>query len=186
MIIYTAFVAAAGIGIEAGVSFIGLGDPTKASWGQTLQVSFSAIYFNKFGVLWPALVISISILCLILLGNVLSDTLQASARSEVFSARKRRKLVATAQREFQDAPVNDSLAIGSSDDVVLSLRDFRVGYCAPDGHVNEVVHGVDLDLRRGEIHGLVGESGSGKSQIAFCLSWYPAARGTDPWGKRPV
>ena len=29
------------------------------------------------------------------------------------------------------------------------------------------MHGVDLDVRRGEIHGLVGESGSGKSQIAF-------------------
>jgi ABC-type dipeptide/oligopeptide/nickel transport system ATPase component len=29
------------------------------------------------------------------------------------------------------------------------------------------VHGVDLDVRRGEIHGLVGESGSGKSQMAF-------------------
>ena len=29
------------------------------------------------------------------------------------------------------------------------------------------MHGVDLDLRRGEIHALVGESGSGKSQIAF-------------------
>jgi len=29
------------------------------------------------------------------------------------------------------------------------------------------VCGVDLDVRRGEIHGLVGESGSGKSQIAF-------------------
>jgi len=30
-----------------------------------------------------------------------------------------------------------------------------------------VVHGVDLDVRKGEIHGLVGESGSGKSQMAF-------------------
>jgi peptide/nickel transport system permease protein len=32
-----------------------------------------------------------------------------------------------------------------------------------------VVHSVDLDVRRGEIHGLVGESGSGKSQIAFSV-----------------
>ena len=42
-----------------------------------------------------------------------------------------------------------------------------MGY--PDGpdRVRTVVHGVDLDVRRGEIHGLVGESGSGKSQMAF-------------------
>jgi peptide/nickel transport system permease protein len=33
---------------------------------------------------------------------------------------------------------------------------------------------VDLDVRRGEVHGLVGESGSGKSQIAFsCLGILP-------------
>ena len=52
-------------------------------------------------------------------------------------------------------------------DAILSIRDLRIGYPRPGGDVTEVVHGVDLDLRRGEIHGLVGESGSGKSQIAF-------------------
>ena len=31
------------------------------------------------------------------------------------------------------------------------------------------MHGVDIDVRKGEIHGLVGESGSGKSQIAFSI-----------------
>ena len=167
VVIHSAFVAAAGIGIEAGVSFIGLGDPTQASWGQTLQTSFRAIYFNGWGVLWPALVISISILCLILLGNALSDVLQASARSEVLSARRRRQLIASATRDFDETAPEESIAIGSSDDVVLSVRGLRVGYPTTSGGVTEVVHGVDLDLRRGEIHGLVGESGSGKSQIAF-------------------
>ena len=52
---------------------------------------------------------------------------------------------------------------------MLSIRGLRMGY--PDGpnSVREVLHGVDLDLHRGEIHGLVGESGSGKSQIAFAI-----------------
>ncbi len=165
VIIYSAFVAAAGIGIEAGVSFIGLGDPTKASWGQTLQTSFRAIYYNGFSVFWPALLISLSILSLILLGNALSDVLQASARSEVISAPRRKRLIATAAAAVEES--EDSIAIGSSDDVVLSVRALRVGYPDGNGGVTEVVHGVDLDLRRGEIHGLVGESGSGKSQIAF-------------------
>jgi peptide/nickel transport system permease protein len=31
------------------------------------------------------------------------------------------------------------------------------------------VHGVSLDIRRGEVHGLIGESGSGKTQTAFAV-----------------
>ena len=41
----------------------------------------------------------------------------------------------------------------------------------------EVVHGVSLDIRRGEVHGLIGESGSGKTQTAFAvLGLLPARR----------
>lgn len=164
VIINSAFIAAAGVGIEAGTSFIGLGDPSQPSWGQTLLTSFRAIYNNAWGVLWPSLVISISILALILLGNALSDALQASARSDVISRRRRRQLIAGEQREKAAvmAPAQDI-----EDDVVLAVRGLRVGYPRNEGGVTEVIHGVDLDLRRGEIHGLVGESGSGKSQIAF-------------------
>jgi peptide/nickel transport system permease protein len=118
-------------------------------------------------VLWPALVISLTILTLVLLGNSLSDVLQSSARSKIITPRRRRELIASAARERQGEPVADSVPVGSSDDVVLSVRDLRIGYPTAAGGVTEVVHGVDLDVRRGEIHGLVGESGSGKSQIAF-------------------
>jgi ABC-type dipeptide/oligopeptide/nickel transport system ATPase component/ABC-type dipeptide/oligopeptide/nickel transport system permease subunit len=166
VIIQSSFVLAAGIGIEAGVSFLGLGDPAGASWGIVLQNSFNGIYNNAWGVVWPALVISLTILAMILLGNALSDVLQASARSKTLSPRRRREALAAAR---SDDAAHESIAIGSSDDVVLSVRGLRIGYPVADGTVREVVHGVDLDVRRGEIHGLVGESGSGKSQIAFSV-----------------
>lgn len=176
VIIQTAFIMAAGIGIEAGVSFIGLGDPTQASWGQTLQTSFRSIYFNPAGVLWPSLVISISILAFILLGNALSDVLQESARVKAPSRRKRRRLIEGAVAELLDDESTEPAATADtpfdedpSRPVILAVRGLRVGYPTPAGGVVEVVHGVDLDLRRGEIHGLVGESGSGKSQIAFSM-----------------
>jgi peptide/nickel transport system permease protein len=53
-------------------------------------------------------------------------------------------------------------------DIVLDVRDLVVGY--PDGERDrEVVTGVSLQLRRGEVLGLVGESGSGKTQTAFAI-----------------
>lgn len=166
VVIQSSFVMASGIGIEAGVSFLGLGDPTSSSWGIMLQQSFDSIYNNPILVLWPALVVSTTILALILFGNALSDVLQASARSKVLPAHARRRALAEA-RDAIPEPTEEPCPIGSGDDVILSIRDLRIGYPSPEGTVNQVVHGVDLDIRRGEIHGLVGESGSGKSQIAF-------------------
>ncbi|MDX3798270.1 dipeptide/oligopeptide/nickel ABC transporter permease/ATP-binding protein [Streptomyces sp. AK04-3B] len=164
IIVQSSFVLASAIGIEAGMGFIGLSDPDKASWGGVLQEAFGNIYNNKPGVLWPALLIVLTVLALVLLGNALRDILQASAHSRTLSPRRRRELVQRAREERMQAAVAEMAAPAEA---VLSVRGLRIGY--PDGEdgVREVVHGVDLDVRRGEIHGLVGESGSGKSQIAF-------------------
>ena len=47
----------------------------------------------------------------------------------------------------------------------LEIRGLRIAY-GHGTHRTEVVHGVDLDLPRGETLALVGQSGSGKSTIA--------------------
>ncbi|MGH8954570.1 MAG: dipeptide/oligopeptide/nickel ABC transporter permease/ATP-binding protein [Microbacterium sp.] len=170
IIIQSSFTMAAGIGIEAGVSFLGLGDPTSSSWGIMLQQSFKSIYNNPVSIFWPALLITISVLALILFGNALSDVLQSSARSKVLSRSKRRAAIAASVASLQHVDDDSRRAqtdLGSSDDVILAVRDLRIGYPTADGTVREVVHGANLDIRRGEIHGLVGESGSGKSQMAF-------------------
>jgi ABC-type dipeptide/oligopeptide/nickel transport system ATPase component/ABC-type dipeptide/oligopeptide/nickel transport system permease subunit len=160
IVIQSAFVAAAGIGIQAGVDFLGLGDPSKPSWGVVLQSSFASIFRNPIGILWPSLLISLAILALVLLGNALRDVLQATGSAHSLTPARRRQLTG----EAKPAP-----AVGRSADTVLSIRQLRVGYPAGEDSVREVLHGVDFDLRRGEIHGLVGESGSGKSQVAFSI-----------------
>ncbi|MFE4080203.1 dipeptide/oligopeptide/nickel ABC transporter permease/ATP-binding protein [Paenarthrobacter sp. YIM B13468] len=161
VVIQSSFVAAAGIAIQAGLEFLGLGDPEQPSWGGILDNANSNIYNNRFGVLWPALLISLTILALVLLGNVLRDVLQSSAHNKTLKRSRRRALLNGAQT----ARTTSSPA--KSEEALLSIRGLKVGY--PDGpdRVRTVVHGVDLDVRRGEIHGLVGESGSGKSQMAF-------------------
>ncbi len=51
-------------------------------------------------------------------------------------------------------------------DLLLRVRDLRIeGYS--DENWTEIVHGVDLDLHRGEVMGLIGESGAGKSTIGL-------------------
>ena len=42
-------------------------------------------------------------------------------------------------------------------DTLIEIRDLRVGFAG-----REVVHGINLDIHRGECLALVGESGSGK------------------------
>jgi ABC-type microcin C transport system duplicated ATPase subunit YejF len=57
----------------------------------------------------------------------------------------------------------------------MSARGIEVTYGAkrhlfgPPGHGIKVLHGVDIDIRRGETVGIVGESGSGKTTLGRAL-----------------
>lgn len=63
--------------------------------------------------------------------------------------------------------------------IVLSVTDLRIEAKANDGWI-EIVKGVNLTLRRGEVLGLVGESGAGKSTIGLAALGYfrPGCRRT--------
>ena len=155
-----------------------------------LNDGFKNIYKEPILMLWPSLAIGLTCIALTLLANVMRDELERT----VSVRRKRRRAVATATGSI--AAVTTSLSTGGGDVVdldeppifesssvivhqddvrskatekVLEVRDLRVGYDQPDGSHIEVVHGVSLDIRKGEVHGLIGESGSGKTQTAFAV-----------------
>ncbi len=55
---------------------------------------------------------------------------------------------------------------GTRGEILLEMRDVRIdGYS--DERWHEIVKGVDLVLRRGEVMGLIGESGAGKSTLGL-------------------
>jgi peptide/nickel transport system ATP-binding protein len=60
---------------------------------------------------------------------------------------------------------------GAKGDILLEMRGLRIEGQA-DEVWHEIVHGIDLTLRRGEVLGLIGESGAGKSTIGIAAMGY--------------
>ena len=150
--------------IQAGLEFLGLGSANQASWGGMLSDAFQNIYSAPSLLLWPGLVIVLTVTAFCLLGNSFRDALgvggaAAHARSKKVAGIKDSVVTATGTSTTAEVP----------DDAVLVIDDLKVAYPLPDGSESVVVKGVSLTVRRGEILGLVGESGSGKSQTAFSV-----------------
>lgn len=194
IIIQTAIIAGIAIGIQSGLEFLGLGDMSVPTWGSMLNDGFANIYRAPLLMVWPSLAIATTCIALTLLANAMRDVLERT----VVVRRRRRRAVTTATGSMaavttslslgggdtttlddsSEIPVfaggtivhdDDTFTAGQSQEVVLRIRDLRVGYQQQEGDDIEVVHGVSLDVRKGEIHGLIGESGSGKTQTAFAV-----------------
>jgi peptide/nickel transport system permease protein len=66
--------------LESSLSFLGLGPPEIASWGRSIQRSSRFMEVHPWGVIWPALMISLTVLAFNILGDALRDKLDPRLR----------------------------------------------------------------------------------------------------------
>ena len=156
VIIQVASIASVSIAIQAGLEFLGLGDLTRPSWGSMLNDGFKKINQAPLLILWPALTIALVCLALALVANSLRDALENTGATQP-----------KAPRYEGPAAAGSSVSADPAAEVpLLRVEGLRIGYGVPGG-TSEVVRGVSLEVRAGEVLGLIGESGSGKTQTAF-------------------
>lgn len=165
LIIQAAMILGIAIAIQSGLEFLGLGDMAVPTWGNMLNDGFQNIYTKPILMLWPSLAIGLTCVALTLFANAMRDELERAGGSR----RRRRKADQLAERADHTVVTHEDDARARTGDVLLDVDDLRVGYDQRNGDITEVVHGVDLRIRRGEVHGLIGESGSGKTQTAFAV-----------------
>ncbi|WP_102159198.1 dipeptide/oligopeptide/nickel ABC transporter permease/ATP-binding protein [Zhihengliuella halotolerans] len=163
VILMTAGIIAAGIGMMAALDFLGLGSPATPTWGQMLSEAFYEMTRNPLLVLWPSLALGLTMIALVLFGAALRDELEGT--TDVPSAR-----VVGAWSPTAAAPPAPAVVHEDDDDraALLSVEGLAVAYPGAHGWTT-VVHDSNLTIRTGQIHGLIGESGSGKSQTAFAV-----------------
>lgn len=152
--------------IEASLSFLGLGDPNRVSWGTTLFFANSRNAFLtdawKWWIVPPGVALTLAVVGFAFLGYAIEQWAdpRLARLATPHAARVRRPPRVPATEAALGASVTDGPA--------LAVRDLTIEYATRSGPLR-AVDAVSLTVARGGVLGLVGESGSGKTTLAMAL-----------------
>lgn len=160
------FVRAANVAVlvETSLSFLGLGDPNRVSWGTMLYfANASSAFLTDSWVWWilpPGLALTVAILGLAFIGYAVEEW--ADPRLA------RRTLRRPTLQRGAARSVERGVPVEQAPGTTLDVRHLVVQYETTAEPVR-AVDGVSITVGRGRIVGLVGESGCGKSTLAMAL-----------------
>lgn len=164
VIIQTALTAGIAMGMQAGLQFLGVGDPNVPNWGAMMNEGFRLVLSTPLILLWPSAALGITIAALAVMGSTFAEVVQDRS-----APRRRRRGAKARGGSTVEAAVGMTGTLSTvPENSAVRIENLHVTYDT-DAGPTEVVHGISLDVADGEIVGIVGESGSGKSQTVFSL-----------------
>ncbi len=157
-------VANAAVISEAALAFLGLGDPTKASWGTMLSNASSANALLTGAWKWWMLPAGFALTAVVLGFAFMGYAFEERADPRLATSSGRLRFLAGRRR--RPATTAAPVAVEAAGGPILAVSDLRVAYAAG---MAPAVDGVTFEVERGRVTALVGESGSGKSTIVMSL-----------------
>ncbi len=192
VMVFTTLCVADAIVFEASLSFINAGIPEPTpTWGNILSSAKAGVIFGYWWqALFPGLAIMITVLCLNILSEGITDAMVAAPTAPVSktaadadAARKEDRILTdpVAAYKEQHAALVESLAKlreaelkrtdrlqpMSTEAPVIEVKDLCIQFPRYE-NVNVVDH-LSFSVRPGETMGLVGESGCGKSITSLAI-----------------
>ena len=192
VMVFTTLCVADAIVFEASLSFINLGIPEPTpTWGNILSSAKEGVIFGYWWqALFPGLMIMITVLCLNILSEGITDAMVAAPTAPIKETdedkeakREEDRLLVdpVAAYAAQHESLEESLAKlreaemkrtdrfepKSTEPPVIEVKDLCIKF-PRHGDVNVVDH-VSFSVRPGETMGLVGESGCGKSITSLAI-----------------
>ena len=146
---------------EAGIGFLGLGDPIHPSWGSIIHDAFAAgalVNGYWWWVLPPMGLISLCVAGFNLAGGLFTYAEAAKADSGPGSW-----LAEVHPRNAATETDGETLV-----PPLLAVRGLSIRF-AGSGHAGPVVDNLDLEIRSGEKIALIGATGSGKSLLLLAI-----------------
>jgi peptide/nickel transport system permease protein len=183
VLVYATVMVANAIVFEASLSFIGAGlqpEDGPSSWGSVIAYGQQLLASHGWwATFFPGLLILLTVLALNVLSEGISDVWAAPAARQPTTRADDIDRVEEAGTQVGEVTPLPGLGEAAarlaararplpSGEPILSVRRLRVGF--PERHRGvDIIDGIDLEVRPGEVLGLVGESGCGKSLTALTV-----------------